>query len=249
MGVGPQGKLKLGDIMAIEAKTIFKPIDEKSLKDRVVMNIRQAIATGIMKPGDRLVEADIATQMDVSRAPVREAIRLLEQEGFVMSIPRKGSFVIELDRQDIEEIYSLRTALESLAVRLAVPRMAPADIDELEALVDEMRQAADEKDVPQLVESDLAFHERIVSLASHGRLLETWLRMSTQLRLFFAIKDQLYDNLRDMVDTHHPILTAVRAGDVELAQQTISEHIVSAGELVLAYLDEETGNIPTPETP
>ena len=83
MGVGPQGKLKLGDIMAIEAKTIFKPIDEKSLKDRVVMNIRQAIATGIMKPGDRLVEADIATQMDVSRAPVREAIRLLEQEGFV----------------------------------------------------------------------------------------------------------------------------------------------------------------------
>ena len=235
--------------MAIEAKTIFKPIDEKSLKDRVVMNIRQAIATGIMKPGDRLVEADIATQMDVSRAPVREAIRLLEQEGFVMSIPRKGSFVIELDRQDIEEIYSLRTALESLAVRLAVPRMAPADIDELEALVDEMRQAADEKDVPQLVESDLAFHERIVSLASHGRLLETWLRMSTQLRLFFAIKDQLYHNLRDMVDTHHPILTAVRAGDVELAQQTISEHIVSAGELVLAHLDEETGNIPTPETP
>jgi DNA-binding GntR family transcriptional regulator len=249
MGVGPQGKLKLGDIMAIEAKTIFKPIDEKSLKDRVVMNIRQAIATGIMKPGDRLVEADIATQMDVSRAPVREAIRLLEQEGFVMSIPRKGSFVIELDRQDIEEIYSLRTALESLAVRLALPRMAPTDIDELEVLVDEMRQAADEHDVPQLVESDLAFHERIVALASHGRLLKTWLRMSTQLRLFFAIKDQLYDNLRDMVDTHHPILAAARAGDVELAQRTISEHIVSAGELVLAHLDEETGNIPTSETP
>ncbi|MFQ5610555.1 MAG: GntR family transcriptional regulator [Anaerolineae bacterium] len=232
--------------MTFESSQIFRQVDDKSLREQVVNNIRQAIEAGALKPGARLVETAIAEQMGTSRAPVREAIRLLEEEGFVVSIPRKGSFVIKLKRQDIEEIYTLRTALESLAVKLALPHMTPAEIDELEALVNKMRQAAEERDISQLVEWDHAFHERIVDSSHNSRLIRAWLRMSAQLRLFFSIKDQLYDNPHDVVDTHYPIIEALRAGDIELAQKTLVDHIVEAGELVLTNLDDEDFEDGTP---
>lgn len=226
--------------MKSDASSFFQQVEEKSLRDRVVINIRRAIEAGALKPGMRLVEADIAAQMGISRAPVREAIRLLEQEGFVRSIPRKGSFVVELTRQDIEEIYSLRSALEALAVKLASQHITKHDLDDLVVLVNEMRQAADSHDLPKLIESDLAFHERLVFLSNHERLIRTWMRMSTQLRLFLVIKHQLYENLGDIAKTHDPVLAALRTGDVNLAQQEISEHIIETGELVIASLDEYT---------
>ncbi len=218
---------------------MFAPVAEKSLRDHVATNIRHAIEAGVLRPGDRLVEAEIAAQMGISRAPVREAIRLLEQEGFVTSAPRKGTFIVKLERQDIEEIYSLRSVLEGLAVKLALPRLTPLDIDELDALANNMRQAADARDMPRLVETDLAFHQRIVCLSGHNRLLQDWLRMSTQLRLFFAIKDQLYENPRDVAESHQPVLDALRAGDPDAAQRALTAHIVEAGQLVLASLEAE----------
>ncbi len=218
---------------------MFTPVAEKSLSGYVATNIREAIEAGSLKPGDRLVEADIAAQMGISRAPVREAIQLLEQEGFVTSTPRRGTFVVQLERQDIEEIYSLRSALEGLAIKLAMPRITSVEIDELEALVADMCQAADARDMSRLVETDLEFHRRIVVQAGHSRLLQDWLRMSTQLRLFLAIKDQLYENPRDVAESHGPVLDALRAHDVETAQRKLTDHIVEAGHLVLHSLDAE----------
>jgi DNA-binding GntR family transcriptional regulator len=219
-----------------EAKA-FTIVEEKSLRDHVTEDIRRAIEAGVLKPGNRLVEADIAAQMGISRAPVREAIRQLEQEGFVTTTPRKGTFIVELERRDIEEIYSLRSALEWLAIKMALPHMDAAEIDNLESIVNEMREAAEARDMSRLVESDMAFHRRIVVLSGHSRLLQDWLRMSTQMRLFFAVKDQLYENPRDIAETHQPLIDAFRAHDVEVAQRELSEHIVEAGELVLRRLD------------
>ncbi|MEK7278368.1 MAG: GntR family transcriptional regulator, partial [Chloroflexota bacterium] len=122
-----------------EAK-VFPHVEEKSLRDHVAENIRRAIEAGVLKPRDRLVEAEIAAQMGISRAPVREAIRLLEQEGFVTTTPRKGTFIVELERQDIEEIYSLRSALEGLAVKMAMPHLDATEMDALESLVNDMRE-------------------------------------------------------------------------------------------------------------
>lgn len=217
---------------------VFTRVEEKSLRNHVATNIRRAIEAGALNPGDRLVEAEIAAQMGISRAPVREAIHLLEQEGFVVTTPRKGTFIIELDRQDIEEIFSLRSVLEGLAVKLAMPHLNAAELEALESLVNDMREAAEARDMPRLVETDLAFHQRIVCLAGHNRLLQDWLRMSTQLRLFFAIKDQLYENPRDVAESHQPVLDALHARDVDAAQRALTEHIVDAGRLVLSHLTE-----------
>ncbi len=217
----------------------FKRVDDKSLRERAVSNIRQAIVSGVLKPGERLVETAIAEQMGISRAPVREAIRLLEHEGFVVSFPRKGSFVIELTRADIEEIYTLRTALEGLAIKLALPYFTSEEIDKLDVMVEKMHQAAENQDMFQLVEWDHAFHNHIVQMSRNDRLLQAWLRMSAQMRLFFTMKDQLFDNLDDVVDTHYPILKALRRGDVDITEKIMNEHIIEAGELVLTSLNKE----------
>ncbi len=228
--------------MTFKTNDVFRQIEDKSLRERVVNNIRRAIEAGALKPGTRLVETAIAEQMGISRAPVREAIRLLEQEGFVVSIPRKGSFIIKLKRQDIEEIYVLRTTLERLAIKLAFHHMTSEDISELEMLIEKMRQAADDNDLSQLVEWDHAFHRRIIENSHNRWLIRAWLNMSAQLRLFFSMKDQLYDSPHDVVDTHFPIIDALRGDDVESAQEILAQHIVEAGELVLNNLGDEDDN-------
>jgi DNA-binding GntR family transcriptional regulator len=225
--------------MALDSDQIFKQIDDPSLREQIARKIRHAIMAGLLKPGDRLVETTIAKQMGTSRAPVREAIRLLEEEGYVVIVPRKGSFVITLTRQDIEEIFTLRTALESLAIELMLARIDLHPIEALEALVEEMRQAAGKNDLAQVVDRDHAFHLWIVNHSRNSRLIRTWLQMSSQLRLFLSIKDQLYHNLNDVVATHDPIIKAIRAGDLELAKQTLVDHIVDAGKMVLDDLEGE----------
>lgn len=229
--------------MTSDTNEVFKQVEEKSLRERVIGSIREAIESGAIKPGSRLVEASIAEQMGISRAPVREAIQHLEQEGFVRSIPRKGSFVIELARQDIAEIYSLRSALEGLAIKLAMPSITEKEIQDLEALVVDMGAAADKRDMSQLVESDHGFHEYLVRLSNNSRLVHAWLRMSAQMRVFFMMKDKLYKDPIDIVRTHDPIIEALRSGDPELAHDSLIQHIVEAGELVIASIDEEESNI------
>jgi DNA-binding GntR family transcriptional regulator len=217
---------------------VFNRVHEKSLRDHVAESIRRAIEAGQLQQGDRVVEADIAAQMGISRAPVREAIRLLEQEGFVVSIPRKGTFVPKLTRNDIEEIYSLRAALEGLGVELALPRLTDLDLAELERLTQDMCEAADARDMPRLVESDLAFHQRLMCLSGHSRLLQDWLRMGTQLRLFFVMKGRLYENPRDVADSHQSVLEALRGRNIEVARRELSQHIIDAGRLVLDSLEQ-----------
>jgi DNA-binding GntR family transcriptional regulator len=226
-------------MMALDSDQIFKQIDDPSLREQIARKIRRAIVAGLLKPGDRLVETTLAKQMGTSRAPVREAIRLLEEEGYVVIVPRKGSFVITLTRQDIEEIFTLRTALESLAIELMLARIDLHPIEALEALVEEMRQAAENNDLAQVVDRDHAFHLWIVNRSHNSRLIRTWLQMSSQLRLFLSIKDRLYRNLNDVVDTHDPIIKAIRAGDLELAKKALVDHIVDAGKMVLDNLEGE----------
>lgn len=216
---------------------MFSRVQERSLRDLVAENIRHAIEAGQLQQGDRVVEADIAAQMGISRAPVREAIRLLEQEGFVVSVARKGTFVPRLTRKDIEEIYSLRAVLEGLGVELAIPRLTELDLAELERLSVEMTEAADAHDMPRLVETDLAFHQRLMCLSGHSRLLQDWLRMGTQLRLFFAMKGKLYENPREMADTHRVVLQTLRDRDIPAARRELTEHITDAGRLVLASME------------
>ena len=121
---------------------VFKQVPHKSLREAALAAIRQAISRGDLKPGQRLVESDVAEQMGISRAPVREALRQLETEGLVVSEPHRGTFVAEVSATDLWEIYTLRAAIERLAVRLVTEKASAEMLAQLQQAVADMAQAA-----------------------------------------------------------------------------------------------------------
>src|SRR5439155_23845626 len=152
-----------------------------------------------------------------SRAPIREAIRLLEQEGLVVAVPRRGSFVVRLSRSDVEEVYTLRADVESRAVRQALPRVTPAILATLEALLARMKEAARLDGMTGLLEADIQFHRTIVDLAGWPRLKKIWESLHPQTLTLYTLSTLTDWTPSDHADRHGPVLDAVRSGDPERA--------------------------------
>lgn len=203
------------------------------LHHEVADAMRRAILSGQLKPGERLNEVDLAERLEVSRAPLREALRLLEEEGLVVSAPHRGSVVAQLTPDDVDEIYSLRQALEELAVSIIVKSVTPEKISELRALLREMDAAVAKGDLSAVVDLDMRCHETIMRMSGHSRLYAAWKRMEGQLRLFFAEADQLieYDRLGTR---HQHLIDAIASGDEAVAVAAVREHIGHAAHLLLA---------------
>src|SRR6185295_16111174 len=124
-----------------------------------------------------------------SRAPVREALRALEKEGLVVTVPHRGTYVATYTDRDIEEIYSLRANLESLAFARAVSRVTATELRSLDGLISRMDRQATGTNFQELIKTDLAFHRRICELADHGRLLETWEYLARQILVLYTVTD------------------------------------------------------------
>jgi DNA-binding GntR family transcriptional regulator len=192
-------------------------------------SIRDAILQGSLQPGERLVETTIASQLNLSRGPVRDALRQLALEGLVEIVPRRGTFVSRLDRADIREISTLRAVIEGLAARLLAERRDQAAIDHLEELLDEMTRAGD-ADPVRFATFDLKFHETLVRASGHRRLYQSWNNLRTQIWMF--IRETRLGNLRSAEDTrdfHQTIVRAIRAGDAVEAERAARHHSESTG--------------------
>ncbi|MFB0546849.1 MAG: GntR family transcriptional regulator, partial [Anaerolineae bacterium] len=145
--------------MAVQV-AIFNKIEQSSLRHEVVDMIREAIISGKLEPGTHLAENALASQMSVSRAPIREALRQLEQEGLIVSIPNKGSFVKDFDEKDIDEVFTLRATLENLAMELALGEgLQESDFDHLAQLINSQKEAVENEDFDRLTTLDVQFHE------------------------------------------------------------------------------------------
>jgi len=216
------------------------PVDAHNLRNHIAQQIRDAILSGTFVPGERLVELAIAKKMGVSRAPVREALSALEQGGVVLSIPRRGYFVIDFTDRDIEEIYSLRSMLEIGAVRRVVKRLTPAIITELQASVDALGAAIDQKlNYPVLASLDLAFHELICRNADHGRLYSAWdtTRMQTWLLIGLTSRTHV-DRPSQPRDSHQQILNAMTVKDLPQVERMLQEHFQDAQQRARRQLEE-----------
>jgi DNA-binding GntR family transcriptional regulator len=208
----------------------FKPLNILNLRDQIGQRIKSAILGGAFRPGERLVETAIAEQLDVSRAPVREALSALEQEGIVAHVPRRGYFVVEFTDKDIEEVYSLRLLLEVEALQRAIDRASQEDLAELQGLVDDLSRAAMNKDEPEtIVALDMAFHEGICRLADHSRLYSAWnnLRLQTQLLIGLTSRTH-YDHPDQPRVWHQRILDAMKDKDLKRAIETLKDHMLDA---------------------
>ena len=146
-------------------------LDEyKPLRDVVFENLREAIVEGGLKPGQRLMEVQLAEQLGVSRTPVREAIRKLELEGLVVMIPRKGAYVANMSLKDVIDVLEIRASLEGLAASLAAERITDEDIKKLENIVEEFKNSINELDVEALLRKDVEFHECICKATNNKKL-------------------------------------------------------------------------------
>ncbi len=206
---------------------LFRAIRPNTLRYEVVDEIRDAIVSGRLKPGEHLKENIIAEQMAISRSPVREALRHLEQEGLVVSIPNRGSFVKDFNEKDIREIFSLRAALESLACELVVKNevLQSADFEYLQDYIEKQKEAIAAQDFDRLTELDLDFHELISRKAESERLLRMWRSLRAQCQVLFHKRFRAMPEYvpATVVTDHSGILEALRQGDVELAARLHKE--------------------------
>jgi DNA-binding GntR family transcriptional regulator len=211
-------------------------IERESVTEKTVALLRQKILSGNLKPGTRLVEADIAAQLGTSRAPVREAFLVLEPEGLLHSESTKGTFVAEIQADDLRELYILRSVLEGLAMRLAVPQIGGDQLTQLSSIVQRMQKAARERNIEEVIQLDLEFHEQIWRFSGHRRLQEILHNMLTPIRLFLAVNTQVYGDLVDNVLEHTELVQALASHDAKQAEQVMINHIEEAGEKNIQYL-------------
>lgn len=198
------------------------PIENVPLRVQVADRLRKAILSGRLKPGVGLVETTLAEQMNVSRAPIREAIQILENDGLVETIAYKGKRVKPLTTREVEETYSLREAFEVMAVRRILENGAPLDI--LYKHCDEMTAAAEADEFAALVAADEAFHHALIRLADHELLLASWKNLYLRIHQIMALRNRDEHNLSEVAGNHPPIVQALAAGDAERAIKLISEH-------------------------
>jgi DNA-binding GntR family transcriptional regulator len=216
--------------------------DRLSLAERVASTLREMFLNGDLKPGQRLIETDIAEQLQVSRGPVRDALKALQEEGIVHIEPRKGTFMAKLCYEDLNDIYLLRGAIEGLGARILAEEGTPEQIDQLEACLYNLRDSID--DLKRFAQYDLQFHELLCQLTGHKWLYKQWLSMKTYIWLFIQ-SSQALDTPGDpgMLTSHTEIFQAIEHKLPTLAEQAARRHTVLAGEQIRMLWEQ------TPENP
>jgi DNA-binding GntR family transcriptional regulator len=201
----------------------------RSLRHDIAEALRQAIRDRHLMPGARILETDVAKRFSVSRQPVREAIRMLEHEGLLTSVPNRGTFVTRVSVEDSIDICDVREELEGLAARLAVRNLTAEDRERLRAIPALMRQASDERDVNHLIELDLELHDLIVARANHRLLQEVLSSIAVYSRGFIVHTKTYYgDDLSQVADSHERLVNEVLSGDPRRAEAAVQEHIREA---------------------
>jgi DNA-binding GntR family transcriptional regulator len=198
---------------------------ETDLVGQVARILTQAIVQGRLPPGSKVVEAGVARELGVSRAPVREAARLLERQGLLIASPRRGFFVRQFAADDIDDIYDLRLCVERHAGVLAARRLTPETRDALRRQLDVLHQTADLDDPARQVEEDYRFHRLICEVAGNRRLLRLFDDLASELRMIIGLIGRLYDDPHEIARTHEPVLAAIEQGYPERVVAHIDHHI------------------------
>jgi DNA-binding GntR family transcriptional regulator len=199
--------------------------DKGTLTDRVYQSLREDILSNRLPPETPLHEATIANALEVSRGPVREALRRLDAEGLVSVIPRRGAIVSSLSREEFLDAYRVREALEVLAVRLATPRLTVEDLQELERLHQDMVEHADAEDADAFFATNAAFHALAVNRSDNRKLQELYHPLVTQMRRYHLSSMSMRGGMTRSCEEHERILKAIKEGKVDEAARLLSEHI------------------------
>lgn len=224
----------------VEAES-FSSIKVPDLVGIIEARLQQAILSGRIGPGERVVEAELARQMGVSRAPLREAARRLESVGLLVSRPRHGFTVRTISPKQVNDLYEVRAQLELMGATLACERASDAELARLDARVDDMVARARSLTSAQRVALDLEFHTAISALSRNDYLLRLFDNMQTEVRMFLALNESTYEDLEALAETHRPIADALMRRDVAAVQQALRIHLEDAKKHA-SYLFRKTGD-------
>ena len=203
-----------------------KPVlNTATLSQQVYAHLRAGILDNSYAPGTSLPEEALATKLNVSRVPVREALRRLSAEGLVIIKPRQDATVTQLTAKQILDAYQVREALEVLAVRLAVPKLTPEDLAELDALQAAMQTAADVDDSNGFFAANAEFHGFLVDKADNGDLQSIYERLIDRMRRYRRPSLDLRGGMTQSIEEHAAILVAIRARNVDEAVRLMAKHI------------------------
>lgn len=206
----------------------FSSIHVPDLVGVVEAQLQQAILSGRITPGERIVEAELARQMGVSRAPVREAARRLESLGLLVSRPRHGFAVRTVSPKQVNDLYEVRIQLELLGAALACQHASDAELAQLDARVDDMVARAETLSSTERVALDLDFHFTISALSGNHYLHRLFDNMQTEVRMFLALSEDSYGDLKTLAETHRPIAHALARRDVAAVQHALRFHLEDA---------------------
>ncbi|MCW4458666.1 GntR family transcriptional regulator [Microbacterium sp. MPKO10] len=207
----PSGGLKAPSLVALAAEAI-----------------RKKILAGELEPGERLLEEKLTDDLMISRPPLREALRLLQNEGLVHTVPRRGTFVSTLDDDDAYEILTLRSTLERMAFELGIPVKRPELLDPAREAIAEMERCASEQDRGALVQAGYEFHFALVRIADHRRLESIYASVQQQLLLCMSrnllARERYFEDLDQHVARHRHLLELVDSGDTDAALTELAAH-------------------------
>ena len=226
-----------------EASFVLVPAATKALADTVAERLRDTIFSGQLAPGDRLREEQLAGALDVSRGPVRDALSQLEREGLVVRRRNRGAVVASLSRADLEEVFSLRLAIEPVVCTWAARHSDEDDWAEMQERIDAFAQLDTSTTLHEAAETDLQFHDVVYRASGHRRVLRLWHDLRPQVYIFMLARTYVQDAdfAEIMVRSHGMLLAAIRNRDERLVRRVAVEHVETSYGRVLAGFEDLDG--------
>ena len=218
--------------------TPIKLDNYQPLREVVCETLRDAIRSGVLQPGERLMEMQLAEELGVSRTPVREAIRKLELEGYVIMIPRRGTYVASLSIRDINEVFEIRTTLDSLASGLAAERITDEELERMQRLLVAIGSYIEEGNMEKIVEADMEFHDILYQASRNTRLVGIIVNLRDQLTRYRRTSMAVPGRLQETLAEHRRIVDAIAQGNVEEAQQAAEYHMEKSEQTLLKSMEE-----------
>ena len=209
------------------------------LRDVVFHTLREAILKGDLKPGERLMELQLAAKLGVSRTPIREAIRMLEQEGLAVTIPRKGAEVAKMTEKDMQDVLQVREALDELAANIACERITQEELDELVTAMHEFETSPRTKDLKRIAETDVKFHDVIYRATDNPKLVNMVGNLREQMYRYRVeyLKDE--KNYPTLLKEHKEIVEGFRSKNKGMIAEAMRTHVANQAAAVQVMIKEQ----------
>lgn len=228
---------------------IFDQVRKEDLVSVVYESLHEAILTGKLQPGTRISEAELSRQMGISRAPVREAARLLERRGILIAKKNRGFFVKSFDKKEIDEIYSLRIILEVAALKLAVNNITDEGLQDLKAILQKMKHQAEHGDIDEFVKNLINFHLEICKHSKNDRLVLMYQEICDEIRIIISWVGVVYKDPLEVLERLDPLMSALEQRNGAWAASAIEGYVRRAWSETSSFVEEKMGRIESEKKP